>query len=514
MQTLELRPRQQWAAHKLFEAMRAGHRKVLFVMPTGAGKRYLAIWLCQMALEKGRRVLFVTNRRLLVEQMFRGAGDFGVEYGVIMAGENPNDSPIQIASLQTLQSRYIYDRFGIETPDRLPPADLIIIDEAHQQVPAYMHLISLYANDPKVVGLTATPVGPEGRSLIPPYDILVEGCLNSELIQDGRLLPTRVIAPSEPNIEGVKVNGGQEYNQRELGRKVQECTIFADIFREWEPFKERAAVCFVPGIKYGRDLEGQFNFLLGPGSAKLIHAKTKHEDRQQAFEDVEMGRTKVLLSVDVLREGWDLPVISLGMDLQPNKQLRSYWQKVGRIKREYPGQTDAVLLDFAGNYWRFPHPDEDPKWPTGKDTTQDLIEHGRKERGDPQPFMCPGCGEVRTHGKTCPKCGFECGEPIRRIRMGDGKLKEVPLRDKRKREKSDNEILLGKWQSCLYAGLYSNMTLGQVASMFQKRTGKYPSHNWPGVYPGGDINWRRKVDACFTRKSIAVQCGRAMRDGT
>ena len=501
---LELRIRQQWAIHKLYEAMRAGYKKILFVMPTGAGKRYCALWLCQEALKHGRRVLFVTKRRLLVQQMFEGAEDYGVEYSIIMAGEDSGEAPIQIASLQTLQSRYTHDRLGIPTPDRLPPANLVIIDEAHQQVAAYMALVAMYENNPTVVGLTATPVGPEGCRLLPPYECMVEGCLNSELIKDGLLLPTRVIAPSEPGIEGVSIQNG-EYNQAALGRKVKECTVFADVFKEWVKWKDRAGVAFVPGIPYGKDLEDQFNFLLGSGSAKLIHAKTKHPDRNQAFDDVVAGRTKLLISCDVLREGFDLPELSLGLDLQPNNQLRSYWQKVGRIKRAHGDQKDAILLDFAGNYWKFPHPDEDPQWPSDEQTsTQQLIEQGRKERGDPQPFMCPGCGEVRSSGKTCPRCGYECGEPIRRIRMGDGRLVEVPLHDKRKREKTEREIKMGKWQSCLFAGLHAGMTFGQCAQMYQRRVGDFPDGAWPGVWPASDLNWRRRVGDCFDKRGLAV----------
>ena len=32
-----------------------------------------------------------------------------------------------------------------------------------------------------------------------------------------------------------------------------------------------------------------------------------------------------------------------------------------------------MWLDFAGNFWKFPHPDEDPEWPSGEETTQELI---------------------------------------------------------------------------------------------------------------------------------------------
>jgi superfamily II DNA or RNA helicase len=502
--TLQLRVRQQWAVHRLFEAFKAGHKRVLLVMPTGAGKRYIAVHLCQLAAENGRRVLFVTNRRLLVGQMFREAGRFGIEYGVMMSGELPNNSPIQIASVQTLESRAIYDSIGQATGHGLPLADLVIIDEGHQDVERYIQLLAFYPNA-KVVILTATPVGAEGKSLTPaPYGYMIEGCLNTELIADGLLLPTQVFAPSEPNIEGVKIVKRQEYNQNQLGRAVQECTVFADVFNEWSPFADRKTVAFVPSVAFGQDLVRQFVARMGTDTATVIHAKTKPDDRQAAFDAVLEGRTKVLVSVDVLREGWDMPEISCMIDLQPNSQLRSYWQKIGRIKRAHEGQEFAVGLDFAGNYWRFPHPDTDPEWPVGDESTQDVIERRRKAKADAQPIMCPKCSFVRQRGPKCPQCGHEAGEPIRRIRMGNGKLRDISARAKQKVEKSAELKAFDKWKGLLFAGMKKEWSFGQCSRFYHDSTGEWPRDGWPGTFETGSLAWKRRVNENLTPRALMI----------
>lgn len=507
-QKLELRVRQQWAIRKLYDAMR-NYRIVVLVLPTGGGKRYLAVHLCQVATEKGRRVLFVTNRRLLVGQMFREAERFGVEHGVIMAGELSSESPIQIASIQTLDSRAIYDSIGQATGHGLPPADLIIIDEGHQSVEQYESLLRFYPNA-KVVVLTATPVGAQGKSLIPvPYETMVEGCLNSELIADGLLLPTKVYAPSEPNIVGVKIVNREEFNQAQLGRAVKECTIFADVFNEYAPFADRKFVAFVPGVSYGNDLVHQFNARLGAGQVHMISAKTKQDDRERIFDAIRSGESKGLVSVDVLREGFDLPELSLGIDLQPNTQLRSYWQKIGRIKRACEGQTEAIWLDLAGNYWKFPHPDTDPTWPVGEETTQDVIQRNRKANGEPQPIMCPKCSFVRQRGPKCPQCGYECGEPIRRIRMGNGKLKSIPAIEKAKREKTADEKLLNKWKSELWVGMKTRRSFAQCSRFFHEKTGEWPKDGWPGVFDPGSLAWKQKVGDELTPRGLAIACQKA-----
>lgn len=513
MTTLSLRTRQVTAVNRLYDAFRASYRNVLLVCPTGFGKRYLAVYLCQVAQQNDRRTLFVTNRRLLVSQMFKEAERFGVEHGVIMSDTERGDSaaPNQIASIQTLESWYMRSGMGAQHGVGLPPADLVIIDEGHQDVERYVELLKCYPNA-KAVILTATPVGTEGKTLTPPYDYMVEGCLNSELIGDGLLLPTIVYAPSEPNIQGVKIVSKAEYNQNQLGRAVKECTVFADVFNEWSAFADRATVCFVPGVAYGVDLVEQFNRRLGSGQAYMISAKTSHEEREEAFEKIARGQAKILVSVDVLREGFDLPVLSCGIDLQPNSQLRTYWQKLGRIKRAADGQVQAVWLDFAGNYWRFPHPNEDPEWPQGEETTQEAVERRREEQKEKQALRCPKCAVAYTptsRPPKCPQCGCVIsGEPKRVVRMGNGRLKEIPAHAKKKREKTDSEQKLSTWKSLLFGGLRTGRSLHSCAAIYRNKTGEWPRDGWPAVFPKDSLSWKRSVQDVISPRELGAACGR------
>lgn len=465
------------------------------------GKTILALWLMRYAQEHNRKTLFVANRRLLIDQAWAAADEYGIDYGVIMANSKQGNSGSnnQVASVQTLESWYFRDKFTQElTGDGLPHANLVILDESHQETKRYRQMLQLYP-DAKFLCLTATPAGPEGRSIVPdPFGYLIEPVKNSELIRDGFLLRTTVFAPSEPNIQGVGVDGGKEYNQAALGRAVREVTLFADVFKEWEAYQNQATVVFVPGIAYGRDIVNQFNHRLGssfPGgkAAYLIEAKTPPEERREIFERISNDERGVLVSCDVLREGFNVPCISVAIDLQPNSQLRTYWQKVGRIKRTYPGQQVATYLDFAGNYWRFPHPDEDPEWPIGGDcTTQEIIERRREEKKSPQPIACPRCGMVRHSGNTCPACQYSSGEPVRKVRMGDGRLIEIPFEAKKKRELSEAQRAYNEWKGCLFGALYKGWTYGQCAYIYNKKTGEWPKPDWPGAHGAGSLGIKRR----------------------
>jgi superfamily II DNA or RNA helicase len=77
----------------------------------------------------------------------------------------------------------------------MPPADLIVIDEAHH-APAmtYQRIIEAYP-EAKILGLTATPCRGDGRGLGGMFTKIVEAPQVAQLIERGCLVRTKVYAP-------------------------------------------------------------------------------------------------------------------------------------------------------------------------------------------------------------------------------------------------------------------------------------------------------------------------------
>ena len=144
--SLDLRDYQRAAIDDLRSGLRDGHQRQILCAPTGSGKTEMAIHLIQEALAKRSRVLFICDRRILVEQTSQRLAGYGIPHGVYMARQSFGRSmPVQVASAQT-----------IEAADRMPDADVIIIDEAHTQRKAILE--ACRASDAPLVGLTATPL--------------------------------------------------------------------------------------------------------------------------------------------------------------------------------------------------------------------------------------------------------------------------------------------------------------------------------------------------------------------
>jgi superfamily II DNA or RNA helicase len=484
---ITLRDYQEKLVNDLREALR-GDSRVIAVSPTGSGKRMIACWLATQICERGKRVGFVTDRKTLVTQMRDECRDHGIDYGLVMADSPRKDSaPVQICSIQTLQRRDWKD---------IPLADVWIIDEAHKTTEAYKTLLERYPKA-KVISFTATPVGSQGRSLVGDLGPIVEPNRNRELISQGWLLPTRVFAPSEPDVKGVSLSNG-EFNQTKLGQRVEECTVFADVFRWWKPYSHLQSICFVPRVKFAYALAEQFGYR--GYAAETVEAKTSKDARIDIFERFANQEVCVLINVGVLIEGFDCPIASCGIDLTPNRQFRNFWQKVGRVRRPYENQETAIWLDFSGNIWRFPHPDDNPEWPTGEENTQDLIKK-KKEAEEKEPWSCPDCGYVLAFWErplpdgSCRGCGRKPKKLVRRIRMGNGEMKEVPLKEQRKRRKSFQQQ---QWDAARYKCFWKGCPLHVARKIYTRAVGVAPDSSLRPRPPAEGSNlWHRKADEVY-----------------
>jgi len=508
---MTLRPQQEVFEQAIRDAYR-GARCVLAVAPTGFGKGFVIADMAFKAAEKGRVPMVVTNRRVIVHQIRKECQRAGLRVGIIMGSEEPDpEAQVQVASIQTLKRRGFYG---------LPQVGFCIIDEAHQEPVAYAQMIEQRLQGIPVLGLTATPVGPGGARL-GHFQTIVEPIKNTEVIAAGDLLPVTYIAPFEPDMEGINLKAA---SRDEVGNRVEECKIYADVFKEWEPYQDQQTLAILPRIATANTFLKQ---CLSRGvPARLIDGGTSQDERDEAFGEFADETTRMLVSVDVLREGFNAPNARVLLMLQPTHQFRVHWQSCGRVKRPHPGQDHAVVIDCAGNLWRhLVHPDQDPPWEevTNDTTIEAAIEKragvrcpkcGSKaiysierrykcedckhEWEQKKPFVCPHChvglapGQKLVGGK-CPNCGEKVSaRPTKRIKYADGKLREVPASEIKRRKKCKADSQQAEWDRCRYIAHNSGRTLDFARVLFQKKTGHWPSglKNCPETASSGD--WKRK----------------------
>ena len=393
----EAREFQKTARRLLREGFAAGHRCQMVCAPTGSGKTILAMFLILESLRRGKRVIFVADRKTLINQTSEVADSLGLSsHGVMMAGHwrfNPA-LPFQIASAQTLARR------------SWPDADLIIIDEAHTQLKTWTdHIPTCRA---AVIGLSATPFSPGLGRL---FTNLVNATTMAELTAAEVLVPMRVMSCTKVNMAGAATAGGEWTDSAAQERGLE---IVGDVVHEWVKHGEgRKTIVFGSTIAHCEGMAREFN---NAGvMAALFTAETTESERKELLAEFKQPDSglRVLISVEALAKGFDVPSVSCVCDVRPlRKSLSTAIQMWGRGMRAAPatGKTDMLLLDFSGNIIRFSE-DYEAIYHAGLanlDAGEKLDKAVRKDRDEntEEPKGCPQC-QFKPFKKQCMSCGFQ-----------------------------------------------------------------------------------------------------------
>lgn len=349
-------------------------RRVLVVAPTGFGKTAVAAVLIARALERGRRVLFLVHLREVVLDTARRLTDAGVACGVLMAGVEPADAPVQVACIGTVSAREAH-----------PDADLVIWDEAHHAAADSYRDIAAQYPGAWHLGLTATPQRTDGLGLRDAFDEIVIGATVRELVEGGYLAPVDVIAPAK-RLSGLAGDPVEAWARVAAGRPtVAFCRTVAESASLAESFIAR-------GVR-----------------AAHVDGATPKRQRDSALALFAAGRLDVLTNVFVLTEGWDAPRAEVCLMARGCGSDAMFIQTVGRVRRvAHPGQR-ALLLDLAGVVHEHGHPDED--------RTYSLDGIARRAKSEREWLaQCRACGcvvEGSRRGAQCPQCGAAWPPPPR-----------------------------------------------------------------------------------------------------
>lgn len=442
-----------------------GKKAPLIVLPTGGGKSLVATLIMESALQREKRALFIAPRRQLIFQIAEDLDEYRVQYGVIMSGEPRSITPkVSIASLDTLHRR------------SKPPADLIIVDEAHNVFGEKARAIfNEYPNAIKI-GFTATPCRADGKGMGELYDDMIVGPSMTELISLGALVPMRYFTtPTNLDLSKIDLVAG-DYNQSQLDEHMSQPKLVGDVVKNWlQICPDRQTVVFAVKRTHAMALQAEFE--KAGVIADYIDGDTENEDRKRILRRIESGESRVIVSVDVLSYGWNSPAVSCAVMARPTKSLARYLQAVGRVLRPYPGKEDAFLIDCGDVVKNLGFVDEDQPWSLeGETKVTERKERERKERKEPDPIDCPKCHALI---KPMPKCP-ECGEDLRERHAAAFKALDVELAEMdRENKKAEKKSFTPEEKQLLYSELLGYASdkgykQGWAANKYRDKTQVWP----------------------------------------
>ena len=397
---VQLRKYQQDSIDALRKRFIEGDTRQVLTAATGAGKSILSLSIIQKTLEAGKRVVFVCDRRVLVEQFSMHLSRVGIDHGVIMSQHwryRPYEQ-VQVASIQTIE------RSG------WPSADLIIVDEIHSVLRKSLRLFIETNPRQKIIGLTATPFHPDLGKL---FDSVTNVITMKELIDDGFLVPFKVFVAKQIDTKGVKLSGG-EWKADQLEERG--LRIVGDVVDEYIKLSHKVfgcykkTICFSTGVKHSEQLQKQFadrglNFM-------SVSYKDSEEEKERILEEFSKSDTNIhgLISTDILVKGFDCPAVEHVIIARPlRKSFSTHVQMIGRGARPNEGKKFCLLQDHAHNWLRFSEDWEELFHDGVKSFGESPDTKPRKEPTEKQKkeSHCPKCKVVWTFpDDKCGQCGF------------------------------------------------------------------------------------------------------------
>lgn len=412
---IELRPYQIDVVDKVEQALGTAARPLL-VAPTGSGKTVIAAEIIRREVAKYRTVMFLAHRREIITQTSAKLTANGVRHGIVMAGMEPRPMElVQVASIDTLHVRGVRSKAMA-----LPPADLLIFDEAHRaRGRTREQLIALYPNA-MLLGMTATPCRGDGRGLGNIFDTMIECPQVADLIVGGFLVRSRIYAPVDPDLRGVRTQQG-DYVVGQLERRMNTDDLVGDVVEHWLKYGERRrTVCFAVGVEHSVHIRNEF--VQAGVRAEHLDGSTSVAEREAILARLASGETEIVTNCMVLTEGWDMPAVGCCILARPTKQMGLYRQMVGRVLRPHDGKPDAVILDHSGAVYRHGLPEDRVEWTLAVDRRAVNPAQVKRDRGEaPKLHECPSCKAVMV-APPCGACGWQPQPRARAIDFEEGEL--------------------------------------------------------------------------------------------
>jgi DNA repair protein RadD len=388
--------------------------EALVVLPTGTGKSGL-ISIAPFGICNGRVLIItpglVTKQSIqktqeLLEDNFWinfdvlfSAADIPVinEYSAALSDRHLADSQIIYSNIQRLGSIRESGLINRVRPDFF---DMIIVDESHH-APAdtWVEVLS-YFPKAKILHVTGTPFRGDKQELpgTKIHETLLSEVmrdkyvkwLRKETVNAHRLLFT---IPDSPGVSFTKDQILELKDKEWLERSValsEECSMdvinhSVDKLKELNissksvPHKILAVGC---SILHAEDLARWYTSC--GMKTVIVHSDMSKEDIDFAFRKIEQHECNVVISVNMLMEGYDHKYLSILAIFRPYRSTNAFAQVVGRVLRTIP-DNEITAFEIDNNALIIYHEE------TGLDVMwqdfQSEIERGKRQRVKEYPTL-------------------------------------------------------------------------------------------------------------------------------
>lgn len=445
---MQLRYYQSDLLNSVSEQWALGRRNVLMMAPTGAGK---TLPLAEAIRRHAGTSCAIAHRDNLVIQLAMSLAQQGVRHRIIASQKTQRAAAAlqakklgrvwidpgarcAVASAQTLAKRDDLEKWCASVT-------LWVVDEGHHLIKGTVwgRCVDRFTH-PSCVGLipTATPGRADGKGLGSHHDgyadvlvALVEGgpdklgvkvampqesitCAPARVLMDQGYLTRYKVAIAKTHLEHYlgAVGPSGDWTPAEQKKAAAAVNMVGDVV---ESYKQFAAG--LTAIVFARDVEEAGNIARAYRAegitAEVLTGETDPAVRMSIFARLESGALKIVVAVDVISEGTDIPAVGAIIFARATASLGLYLQMIGRGLRIHPDKPHAVIIDHVGNVLRHRGGPDTPR-------TWSLSRRDKRASVVRDAIPLRVCLEVdcmqpyEKHLDACPYCGAPTPEPEKR----------------------------------------------------------------------------------------------------
>ncbi|MBQ7838601.1 MAG: DEAD/DEAH box helicase family protein [Clostridia bacterium] len=375
----------------------------LVVLPTGGGKTYTAsLWLLKNAIDKGKKILWIAHRQMLLEQAAESFQKYAYAEVVphissfafrIVSGSSSHDRTSDIKPKDNLLivSKDSIGRNLNRLDSWLADEDEIylIVDEAHHSTAKTYRKVIEYVKSKvpcvKLIGLTATPfrTAESEQGLLAKiytdgikdgqvvhndigiaYQIGLKELINRQILSN----PTFESCYTEEKFgESLGVDAWKSIQNfdaipddiaEQMAESAERNKLIVERYRKNQE-KYGQTIVFAVNVMHAIQLTALFkkagikaDYIVSSIKDSVTGVTISSQENEQKIANYREGRLQVLINVNILTEGSDLPKTKTIFLARPTVSTILMTQMIGRALRgtKAGGTAEAYIVSFI-DHW-------------------------------------------------------------------------------------------------------------------------------------------------------------------
>lgn len=345
-----LRPYQAEAVQAIQNDLREGKRALLY-LATGLGKTVVAGAVIRkiFTAKPDSRVLVLAHMVDLVDQLERALWadlPLSVPTQQLTGGTTGLDLPGLVVATNLSAEKFL---------DQGYQPDFVVIDECHHvgEENAYSRILRRLKNVP-TLGVTATPWRGDGYAITDAFGKPSFVCGIEDGMKRGYLSPVEYYLFCD-NLDWDTIPSLSKYSYsiRELNKKLfipqRDEQIIDALSEQWVKSRNPKCIVFCQSIEHAKAFHSMVRRYERWQSAEILHSEISKNDRRFALLRFRGPTCPMLIAVDILNEGVDVPDVNIVCFARVTHSRKIFVQQLGRGLRLAEGKEKVTVLDFAAD---------------------------------------------------------------------------------------------------------------------------------------------------------------------